>query len=219
MRRTWLLTGSLLVLLGFILGYFVNGDRIVPGELSVLQWMHQPPSELLDRVAWGASRLGDAYTGLMAASILSTLWCVWRGRLDLALFLVVASACRLFNTPLKWLFESARPPLDLHAVIELADGLGYPSGHTSGAVLVFGAAALAVPLTLSHAAARWSLRIICCAMLLVIPWSRMRLGVHWPSDIAGGYVFGTGFVALLWTLLPALRERTQVDKGFVGKSR
>lgn len=198
--RTWLLAGSLLLLLGLTLGIFVHGDRIFPGELSLLQWLHQPPSEVLDRVAWGASRLGDSYTGLMAATILSTLWCIWRGRLDLALFLVVASACRLLNTPLKWLFDSARPPLDLHAMIEPVDGLGYPSGHAFGAVLVFGAAFLAVPLTLPRSAARWAVRIVCLGLMLLIPWSRMRLGVHWPSDIAGGLLFGWGLLALLWAL-------------------
>ena len=201
-RRSWLLAGAALLLLGLLLGVAVYGDRVFPGELSVLQWMHQPSSEALDRTAWWASRLGDTYTGLMAATILSVLWCAWRGRRGLALFLTVASACRLLNTPLKWFFESARPPLDLRAVIEPASGLGYPSGHTLGAVLVYGAVLLAVPLTLASPVARWAVRIFCLVMMLLIPWSRMRLGVHWPSDIAGGYLFGAGVLALLWTMLP-----------------
>ncbi len=206
-RRTWLLAGAALILLGLLLGLIVRGDRVFPGELSLLQWLHQPSSEPLDRLAWWASRMGDAYSGLMAATLLSVLWCAWRGRVDLALFLAVASACRILNTPVKWLFESARPPLDLHSVLELANGLGYPSGHTSGAVLVYGAAALAVPLTLPWPAARWVVRIICIALVLLIPWSRMRLGVHWPSDIAGGYLFGSGLLALLWALAPCVPGR------------
>lgn len=218
-RRSWLLAGILLFLLGVALGAFVYQDRVFPGELSVLQWLRQPTSESLDRVAWWVSRLGDAYTGLMAATLLSVLWCAWRGRLDLALFLAVASACRLLNTPLKWLFDSARPPLELHAVLEFADGLGYPSGHTSGAVLVYGAALLALPLTLRSPVARWALRFVCLALLLLIPWSRMRLGVHWPSDIAGGYLFGWGILALLWSLLPCLRERMPRGDGCDGNPR
>ena len=215
--RTWLLTGSLLILLGFILGFFVRGDRVLPGELSLLQWMHEGPNEGMDLVAWWASRLGDAYTGLMAFTIAATLWCVWRGRPDLALFLVIVSASRVLGPPLKWFFASARPPLDLQAVIEPADGLGYPSGHTLGAVLVYGAALLAVPLTLSSPVARWAVRAACLALLVVIPWSRMRLGVHWPSDIAGGYLFGAGFAAVSWSLMPWLRERLPVGRGLVGK--
>ncbi len=218
-RRPWLLAGFLLLLLGFALGAFVYQDRVVPGELDLLRWMHQPPNDSLDRIAWWASRLGDSYTGLMAATLLSVLWCAWRGRLDLALFLAVASACRLLNTPLKWLFDSARPPLDLHSVIELADGLGFPSGHTFGAVLVYGAALLAVPLTLQSPIARWAVRIVCLVMLLLIPWSRMRLGVHWPSDVAGGYLFGWGILALLWALLPWLWERMPRGGGSDGKPR
>jgi membrane-associated phospholipid phosphatase len=207
LRRTWLLAGTVLILLGLLLGLVVRGDRVFPGELFLLQWLHQPPSDALDRAAWWASRMGDSYTGLVAATLLGVLWCIWRSRPDLALFLAVASACRVFNTPLKWLFASERPPLELHAVIELADGLGYPSGHTSGAVLVYGALALAVPLALRSPVARWAVRIVCLALMLLIPWSRMRLGVHWPSDVAGGYLFGTGLMALLWSLWPCLSRR------------
>lgn len=219
LRRRWLLAGTLLILLGLVLGVIVRGDRVLPGELALLQWLHQPSSEPLDRIAWWASRLGDAYTGLTVATLLGVLWCAWRGRRDLALFLAVASACRLFNTPIKWLFESARPPLELHAVIELANGLGYPSGHTSGAVLVYGAIALAVPRTLPWPAARWVVRIVCLVLMLLIPWSRMRLGVHWPSDVAGGYLFGFGILALLWALLPCLRERMAMGGSCDGKPR
>jgi membrane-associated phospholipid phosphatase len=207
LRRSWLLAGVLLFLLGCVLGFVVRGDREFPGELSLLRWLHLPASAGLDRIAWWASRMGDSYTGLMAATLLGVLWCLGRRRLDLAVFLAAASACRLFNTPLKWLFESARPPLELHAAIELADGFGYPSGHTSGAVLVYGALALAVPLTLQSPAARWGVRIACLTLMLLIPWSRMRLGVHWPSDVAGGYLFGTGLIALLWSLWPCLLRR------------
>lgn len=192
----------MLILLGLILGVIVRGSRVFPGELSFLQWMHQRPNDLLDRVAWWASRMGDSYTGLLGATVLVSLWCAWRGRQDLAFFLIVASALRILGPPIKWLFDSARPPLDLRAVIEPVNGLGYPSGHTLGAVLVFGAALLAVPQTLHSPIVRWIARLLCLAFMVLIPWSRMRLGVHWPSDIAGGYLFGFGIVALVWGLLP-----------------
>jgi membrane-associated phospholipid phosphatase len=62
-------------------------------------------------------------------------------------------------------------------------------------------------------------RIVCLVLLLLIPWSRMRLGVHWPSDIAGGYLFGFGILASLWALLPCLRERMPRGGGCSGKLR
>lgn len=202
--RPWLLGGVVLLLLGCVLGVVVHGDRVVPGELSLLRWMHQPPNETIDRIAWWASRLGDGYTSLMAVTILTTVWCIVRGRPDLALFLAVASALRIVGPQIKWLFDSARPPLDLHALSEQVDSLGYPSGHTLGAVLVYGGALLAIPLTLPWPVTRWIVRIVCLVLMLLISWSRMRLGVHWPSDVAGGYLFGWGLLALLWGL--ALRR-------------
>lgn len=212
-RCLWLLSGVCL-LLGLLLGAYVYQDRIVPGELDFLRLTHRPPGEALDQLAWWASRLGDTYTGLTTATVLGGLWCFGRGRPDLTLFIAAASASRLLNTPLKWLFDSSRPPLDLHAIIEPVSGLGYPSGHTFGAVLVYGAIFLAVPQTLGRRWARWLARGVCLALMLLIPWSRMRLGVHWPSDVAGGYLFGVGVLALLWVLAPWVWERIERPKGF-----
>jgi hypothetical protein len=50
-QRTLLLGGTLLILLGVVLGLIVRDDRVFPGELSLLQWMHQPSSGPLDRIA------------------------------------------------------------------------------------------------------------------------------------------------------------------------
>ena len=197
----------MLILLGLALGVIVRGDRVLPGGLALLQWMHQPPSDVLDHIAWWASRFGDTYTGLTTATLLAVLWCAWRGRPGLALFLAAASALRVVGPPIKWFFDSARPPLDMHAVIEPVTGLGYPSGHTLGAVLVYGAILLTVPQTLWSRPTRWIVRTLCLALTVLIPWSRMRLGAHWPSDVAGGYLFGFGILALLWALLPQGRAR------------
>lgn len=64
-----------------------------------------------------------------------------------------------------------------------AGASGFPSTHASIA-LAFGAAAWLNPWPLS-------VRLTCVGAALLIAWSRMALGAHFPSDVAGAAVLGT----------------------------
>lgn len=100
------------------------------------------------------------------------------------------------TTVLKEYFGRIRPPFDEGGA--RYESLSYPSGHSSGiAALVAVALVLAWPL-LSGAARRWSLAVG-CALVLVVGATRMWLGVHYLSDVVGGWSFG-----LAWTLGTAL---------------
>jgi len=78
------------------------------------------------------------------------------------------------------------------------DSLSYPSGHSSGiATLVTVALVLAWPL-LATAARRWALALG-VALVVLVGLTRMWLGVHFLSDVVGGWALGIG-----WSLLTAL---------------
>jgi glycerophosphoryl diester phosphodiesterase len=63
-----------------------------------------------------------------------------------------------------------------------AGGGGFPSGHTQGAITVWGYLATRFRST-------W-FRILAVLLILLVPLSRLYLGVHFPQDLAGGYVIG-----------------------------
>jgi hypothetical protein len=96
------------------------------------------------------------------------------------LFLISAS----LNAISKAAFGMPRPFMVDPAVVQLAAaaGNGFPSGHTQGALVVWTYLAFR-----SKNAWLWWLA---GALVLVIPLSRLYLGVHFPLDLAGGYVIG-----------------------------
>lgn len=98
-----------------------------------------------------------------------------------ATFLLALAATALLTVGLKALFASARPA---DAIIAIGQG-SFPSGHLLSATVVYGLLAA----LLLESNARNSLRALgVTALVLVIVgigWSRLYLGVHWPSDLLG----------------------------------
>jgi undecaprenyl-diphosphatase len=100
------------------------------------------------------------------------------------------------TTVLKDYFGRIRPPFDGGGA--RYDSLSFPSGHSSGiATLVAVALVLAWPL-LSARARHWALAAG-IALVLLVGLTRMWLGVHYLSDVVGGWSLG-----LAWTLGTAM---------------
>jgi undecaprenyl-diphosphatase len=94
----------------------------------------------------------------------------------------------------KFTFRRARP----HVLPYLMRGVGwysFPSGHAMLAPLVFGLGVLIWSARTSRPR-RLAMVAAAAALSLVIGTSRVYLGVHWPSDVAGGLLLGTGWAAL-----------------------
>jgi undecaprenyl-diphosphatase len=91
----------------------------------------------------------------------------------------------------KYWIARVRPDLEPHLVVVQTSS--FPSGHAASSMIFY--LALAIALT---AGTRWSRAAAAGAVLLsiLIGTSRVMLGVHWPSDVIGGWAFG-----MLWVFL------------------
>jgi membrane-associated phospholipid phosphatase len=115
----------------------------------------------------------------------------------LAALLLVAPLTEL----LKEAFGRVRPDFDLGGA--RYDSLSYPSGHSSGiATLVAVALVLAWP-ALQPRWRRWWLALG-VALVVLVGLTRMWLGVHYLSDVLGGWALGVGWSLLVATLLGGL---------------
>ncbi len=145
----------------------------------------------------GITRLGDTTTlsvlgGVVAAALLL------RGRRWLALAWVLAvGGNALLNTTLKALFARTRP---LHEGGPIqAEGWSFPSGHSSGAVVVYGMLAYVLLRCLPPALAwRASLPLVllAAATAFSVGSSRVFLQVHFATDVLAGFASGTAWLAV-----------------------
>ena len=84
-----------------------------------------------------------------------------------------------------------------------AGGPSYPSGHTTAATIGAGLLAWAVCRHLQHRRGREAIWVVAVLWAASVGCSRAWLGVHWPLDVLGGWLFGTGWLSgvaavLLW---------------------
>ena len=94
-------------------------------------------------------------------------------------------------------------------VVAQADGLGFPSGHALGAALFYGAIAVIAPQAIGGPMVVRAIQALAVVMMLLVAWSRVRLGVHWPSDVAGGLLYGLGLVCLVQAAFLAWQSRVR----------
>ncbi len=139
--------------------------------------------------------------GLMVAFASTYLLAVRRG--DLALGLVAwALGSTVFSQTMKHLVERARPALDMPDARVFS--LSFPSGHA----LLSAAIILSMTGLLALAAKNRQERHVLIAaggfLTVAIGISRVLLGVHWPSDVLAGWLYG---LALACAAIEVLRRR------------
>ncbi len=147
-----------------------------------------------ERVAWIArwlTEMGGVYVLLVVTAIGAGWLFVRRGWRMAALLVAVTLSGRLLVALQKDWTARIRPDPQGHLVP--VDSLSFPSGHAANAAMVWLCLALILPRTdRGRAIAVWA----AVWLSLSVGASRVMLGVHWPSDVIGGWAFG-----LFWTLL------------------
>lgn len=134
---------------------------------------------------------------LVVVAIGIVVW--WRiGRLE-AIMIIMGGLITLVDTALKLAINRPRPSADLVHVLSPEQGNGFPSGHAFFAILILGLTAYFISINLKNRVLRMLVLAGLIALILLIGTSRVYLGVHWPSDVIGGYLIGGVFLtALIW---------------------
>ena len=168
--------------------------------MEVLYFFEKLRMPVLNEFMLGVTYFGDEIAFLVAALIL--FWCVDKHRgyyvLAVGFFGTLANqflkiTCRV---PRPWVRDPEFTILE--QAREAATGYSFPSGHSQSGVGTFGAIAS----TAKNKAVKWA----CVAVMVLVPISRMYIGVHYPSDV----LVASGMAL---ALIAAMRPLVYKDNG------
>jgi membrane-associated phospholipid phosphatase len=144
----------------------------------------------VDRVAVWVSRLGSTPVVLIAG-MAGVLLAARRCR-SVAVVMLIAVAVR---PPFEWLVkELVARPRPSGARLVPGDGFAYPSGHVLAAAATWGFVPVIAALYTRRRWVWWTLTTLTLAVIGLVAWCRVWLGVHWTSDVVGALAIA--FVAL-----------------------
>jgi undecaprenyl-diphosphatase len=195
-------TGVCLVLAAMALGALVTATGVPSFDRSLMLVLAEGRSTEAASFWQWATWLGDREVRIAVGAAMALALVVARGWRDAALFLGAVAAETAANSGLKLLFARPRPDLLQH--LDVVTSLSFPSGHAAhsatlyllGAVLLFG-----------MGRGKWPALTLAAIIAGAVGLSRIVLGVHWPTDVIGGWASGAGFVLLALSVRRRLYQR------------
>lgn len=220
------------IVLGFVVGLIFLGlfyelfDALRDKELGSFdsrtsEFIHGLRSPALTEIMLLLTELGDR-TGYIIAGSLLLLFFYFRYRslifpLQTGLVLIVAGG---LNRWLKALIERPRP--EANSLLQ-ESSLSFPSGHAMGSVAFYGFLIyLTWRLSPKSPLLRWGISTLLLLLILAIGFSRVYLGVHYPSDVLAGYAAGAACLFIFIAIFSYVRyyyARKGIDRRVTEKEQ
>lgn len=186
-----LLIGGTWLFLG-VIEDVINVDPLVRVDQALYHLLQSLRNPVTDELMTGLSELGDAVV-VSTVVILGAVWFAARQLWSVLGYWLAAAVFGLLAVMVfKFTLQVPRP-IPLYTGV---DAFSFPSGHATLGMVVYGFAAV---LSAEGLPPRWRVFPYIAAALLIsgIALSRLYLGAHWLSDVAGGLALGLAWIALL----------------------
>ena len=201
-------------LFGFVAGEVMEGDT---GSMDkrLLLAMRRPsdlspigPPAVQDAARDITALGGPSVLGLV--TLITAGFLLLDGRRNMTLFLCASVASGLLvSTILKDVFQRARPDLVPHAAYVSTSS--FPSGHSMLSAVTY----LTLGALLARSQRQKRLKayflLIAASLTLLVGVSRVYLGVHWPSDVLGGWIAGASWAIVCWLVARWLQGRRIIE--------
>lgn len=168
-------------------------ESILDWGVRVVLWFQQA-SPALDIPFKALTLMGNEMFYLLFFPLF--YWCVDR---RIGARLIVLFLFSSFTNAVAKQWAGQPRPFEYDPIVQRlwpAGGGGFPSGHTQSAVVIWGYLA-------SRFRKTW-VWVVAGALIVLIPLSRVYLGVHFPTDLLGGYLLGTVLLVLYLRFQPGV---------------
>jgi membrane-associated phospholipid phosphatase len=193
-----LVRGGTLLVIGVVLGLLgdaaAEGDGLTAIDQPVWSWMVAHRSDALTRIAVAITTVGSTVAMAVIAAVVVVLLVIRGRRGDAALVAVVAAGAGLLVVVAKPVVGRLRPPEEYRLVIETNQS--FPSGHAVASSAIIGVLCVVFVPMIDRQWLRVVVVLAASLAVVLIGVSRLYLGVHWATDILGGWLTGIGWLLM-----------------------
>lgn len=204
------LTVSLILSMLALWGFAELADEVMEGDTekfdrAILTWIHAHGTSWLDTTAMEFTALGSfVVLALIGLALSVVLWHLAKHRY-VALIWLACTGSLVLNQTLKSAFQRSRP--DVFEWLVNVGSLSFPSGHAMNSMVFYTVCAYSIGHVVGPGRTRSLTYALAALVVGLIGFTRVYLGVHYPSDVLAGYAVGYTWAILCCILTEAWGRR------------
>ena len=199
------------------LNFFLElSDEVLDKEMkrfdsAISKMVYDIRSDSLNTFMKYITALGDKYAYFILTPLCALVFYFKFNRLKLIIqATIVIVVAGLLNRLLKNFFDRGRP-MDMRLIEVSAES--YPSGHAMTAIAFYGFLIYISYKYIKDRLLRTVFIVICILIIILVGFSRVYLGVHFPSDVLSGYAAGFIWLLLAILAIEGVNLITHIKKG------
>ena len=211
---------SIIAIVALLIGFAALASGVLsaatePIDHAILQAFRTDVSDpvgaaWLERTVLNLSALGSAAVTTLLVCV-GALFLLLDKRPRQALLLIGAtSLAALGMSALKFAIGRERPTIVEH--IEVVGGLSFPSGHTLIAAVLYPTLGMLIASNLRQRHLKVFVFVVAALLALIVGLTRVYIGVHYPSDVLGGWLLGLAFAVAAGVVIQSLKEQHIVER-------
>ncbi|TKC10719.1 phosphatase PAP2 family protein [Pedobacter polaris] len=179
-----------LIITFVILSILVIRHPVPALDISISLFIQKFHSDTLDKIMLAISFFGELPWSLLMVLVVAAVFFLFKYRRE-SYFITSILLSGLVILGIKSVIDRPRPTAFYVRLVEINRFQSFPSGHVMSYVLFFGFIIILMK-TMKNIPAntRKSVIYISAFLMVAIPFSRVYLGAHWPSDTIGGFILG-----------------------------
>jgi undecaprenyl-diphosphatase len=189
-------------------------EKVIAGrtqafDVAVLKWIGARHTPFLDGAMLEITALGTGTVVVMIVCIAALFLTLTRHKYSALLLLVSTAGGGILGMILKMRFDRPRPHIFTWGTQAISSS--FPSGHAMSATILYATVAYLAARLQKHLWSRWLTMFFAAVVIVLICFSRLYLGVHYPSDVVAGVVIGLSWAAFCMAMLEAIQRYAQRD--------
>ncbi len=193
--KIWI-TPFVLFLLFVVLAILVcTIPQITLFDIKLIQFFQTHFSFISVDVADKLSLIHHNWCGVVVFA--TVLFLIYKKNVGLALmYFICDSQSHNITVFVKNIIQRHRPPVELQPLYHPAD-FSFPSGHSINIMLFFGLIIYVIFRYVDNKYLKYSLSLLLSILIFLVGLSRNLLGVHYPTDVLAGFIFGLFIISIV----------------------